>query len=154
MTLMKRMMVIVLSLSFLFVHSSFAADPQMSAKDLKGISPKRHKYLFTTIGGAAVGAGVGILLGSGNDITKGILVGGGAASLVYLHTNRRDNIGGWRNWAYVGSGTAFGTGLGWTVCGCSTGAWSGLFIGGGASALWVASHPQPTTRTASTPNGP
>ncbi len=130
---------------------AMAADPpQVSAKDLKGISPQRHRYIFSVLGGAAVGAGVGVLVGGGGDIAKGVLVGGGGASAAYLHSNRGANLGGWREWALVGSYSALGSGIGWTVCGCDDGAVSGLLIGGGASAIWRASKRSRTPRTATT----
>ena len=68
----KKLWALLLSaclLIFLAVPA-MAADPEVTKKDLKGISPQHHKYLFSVIGGAAVGAGIGYLLGSGNDITK------------------------------------------------------------------------------------
>jgi|SRR4051812_10191568 hypothetical protein len=135
---------------FVAVMPAFAADPDVTTKDLKGISPQRHRYIFSVLGGAAVGAGIGVLLGSGNDITKGLMVGGGGMSALYLHSHRRDNLNGWRNWAYVASYSAFGGGLGWTICGCDDGLVAGTLIGGGATAAWLVSHPQRVPRTATT----
>ena len=133
---------------------AMAADPDITKKDLKGISPQRHRFLFSVIGGAAVGAGVGVLLGGGNDVTKGIMVGGGAMSAIYLHTHHRDDLNGWRNWAYIGSYTALGGGLGWTICGCNDGLVSGLLIGGGVTTAWLVTHPQRVPRTAGTTKTP
>lgn len=136
---------------------AFAADPQVSKKDLKGISPGHHKYAFAVIGGAAVGMGIGAAIGGGwgNDITKGLLIGSGTASALYLHSHRHDVVGGWRNWAYLGSYTALGGGIGWTVCGCTTGLGAGLLVGGGATAIWLAENPQRTHPTATNvPNAP
>jgi len=134
---------------------AMAADPQITKQDLKGISPKHYKYLFSVVGGAAIGAGIGVLLGSGNDVTKGIMVGGGGASALYLHSHRHDQLNGWRNWAYMGSYSAFGGGLGWTLCDCDDGLVSGTLIGGGATGVWLADHPQGPARTASnTGNNP
>ncbi len=150
----RKIWIVLLSISLISTMSlpALAADPQTTAKDLKGVSPKRFKYLFTVVGGAAVGAGVGAIVGGGNDITKGLLVGSGAASLAYMHSNRRDNLSGWKNWAYVASGTTLGSGLGWTVCGCNSGLGGGALVGLGASALWVAANPQRTTTTRSATN--
>jgi len=143
------------SLLVMVTVPAVAADPEVTKKDLKGISPKHHKYLYSVLGGVAVGAGVGVLVGGGNDVAKFIMIGGGAANLAYLSTNRHDDLGGWRNWAYMGGNTALGGGIGWTVCGCNTGLGAGLLIGGGATALWLAEHPQKVPKTAGpNPNNP
>jgi len=144
---------LVLCACFLFIATmpAMAADPQVTTNDLKGISPQRHRYIFSVLAGAAVGAGVGVLLSGGNDITKGIMIGGGGMSALYLHSHRRDSLNGWRNWAYMASYSAFGGGLGWTLCGCDDGLVAGTLIGGGATAGWLVSHPQ---RTSTTANGP
>lgn len=153
----KKIWALALSICLIWFLAvpAFAADPQVTTKDLKGISPQRYKYLFSVAAGAAIGAGVGVLVGSGNDITKGIMVGGGGMSALYLHTHRHDTLNGWRNWAYVGSYTVFGGGLGWTLCGCNDGLGAGMLIGGGATGVWLVSHPQRTTPTATNaPNAP
>jgi hypothetical protein len=114
----------------------------MDAKrDLKGVSAKRYRYIFSVVGGAAVGAGLGAILGSGNDLTKGALLGGSAASAFYLHSHRSAAVP-YRDWAFIATHTALGTSLGWTVCGCNDGAIAGALIGGGASAIWRATAPQ------------
>jgi hypothetical protein len=146
---MKKVWGVVLSLCMLLtmVVPALAADRSTSAKDLQGISPKRHRYWFSVLGGAAIGAGVGALVGSGNDVTKGILVGGGGASTAFLHTHR--NYGGaWRSWMMLGGHTALGAGVGWTICGCDDGLVAGTLIAGGASAIWQASQPDRSNRTA------
>jgi hypothetical protein len=146
---MKRLWGIVLTVCLLlmFCVPSFAAD--VTAKDLKGISPKRHRYFFSVLGGAAIGAGVGALVGSGNDITKGILLGGGGASTAYLFSNK-NGAGAWRPWAMLASHTALGGGLGWTICGCDDGLVAGTLIGFGTSAVWQASQPNRRGSTAQT----
>jgi hypothetical protein len=74
---------------FLLAAPAFAEDPQTTAKDLKGISAKRHRFIFTTLGGAAVGAGIGVLIGGGlgwtlcgcdDGLVAGTLIGGGASA--------------------------------------------------------------------------
>lgn len=148
----KRLWAVLLSVCLLWFLAlpAFAADPEVTAADLKGISPQRHKYLFSVLGGAAVGAGIGVLVGGSNDVTKGLMIGGGGMSALYLHTHRRDTLKGWRNWAYVGTYAAFGGGMGWTLCACDDGLIAGTLIGGGASAAWLAAHPQRTSQSAST----
>jgi hypothetical protein len=145
----KQLWVAVLCacLLLMFTLPAFAADRPMDKQDLQGISPKRHRYIFSVIGGAAVGMGLGAVLGSGNDITKGLLIGAGGASAFYLHTHRSAG-GAYRDWAYIASHTALGTGIGWTACGCDDGALAGALIGGGSSAIWRASQPSRRTGTA------
>ena len=154
----KKLCALAVSICLLWFLAvpAFAADPQVTSKDLKGISPKHYKYAFSVIGGAAVGAGVGALVnGWSNDVAKGLLVGSGGASALYLHFHKHDTLNGWRNWAYIGSYTAFGGGVGWTVCGCNQGLAAGLLIGGGATAVWLAQNPQLPHRTATNvPNAP
>jgi hypothetical protein len=152
----RKYWALLLCLCFLFIAAmpAMAADPEITKDDLKGISPQRHKYLFSVLGGAAVGAGIGVLVGGGNDITKGLMVGGGGMSALYLHTHRHDTMNGWRNWAYIASYSAFGGGMGWTLCGCDDGLVAGTLIGGGATAGWLVTHPQRTSTTATTPRNP
>ena len=139
---------------FMLAMPAFAEDPQTTASDLKGISPKRYRYLFSTAGGAAVGAGIGILLGGRTEALKGILIGGGGGSALYLHSHPRENLNGWRSWALIGSHATLGGGLGWTLCGCDDGLVAGTLIGGGASAWWHASHDGRRSKTASTSPAP
>lgn len=156
---MRRFWGVALSLCmllFFFAPMAAAADGDVTARDLQGISPKRHRYLFSVAGGTAIGAAVGVILGGGNDITKGMLIGGGGASTAYLHANR-NAAGPWRSWALLARHTALGTGIGWTACGCDDGLVAGALIGGGASAIWQASQPNrrsTTARTTSTTNAP
>ncbi len=142
---------LIFTLLLFYTVPAVAADPQISKQDLKGISPKRHRYLFSIIGGAAVGAGAGALVGGAGNVAKGIFIGGGGLSALYLHSHPHDNLGGWRNWAFLGSYSAFGAGLGGTLCGCNRGFWAGMLVGGGAAALKAAAQPsRRTTSTAST----
>jgi hypothetical protein len=147
---------VVLCACFLFIAAmpAMAADPEPTPKDLKGISPQRFRYLFSVAGGAAVGAGIGFIVGSGNDITKGVMVGGGAMSFYYLHKHKNDNLHGWRNWAMIGGNTALVGGIGWTLCGCNDGLVAGALIGGGVTAAWMVAHPPKTPTTAKNPNNP
>src|SRR5438105_15896491 len=150
MSVVKRILTVFLSLLMVLVTlPAFAGDRPLDPKrDLKGINPHRYRYIFSVLGGAAVGAGVGAILGSGNDLTKGALIGGGAVSSLYLSSNR-NAARGYRDWAYILSHTALGTGAGWTLCGCGDGAVSGALIGGGGTAARRACNSSLTT-TAST----
>lgn len=150
---MKRLWGVLCSLLMIFMLAlpAFAGGPrQMSKNDLKGISAKRYRYLFSTVGGAAVGAGIGALFGGTGNFLKGIMIGGGGGSSLYLHSHPHDNLNGWRNWAMIGSHTALAGGAGWTLCGCDDGLVAGSLIGGGATAWWQAAHASHQTRTAST----
>ncbi len=148
----RRFWILICAFLMLFTLAlpAVAADPQMTKNDLKGISPKKHRYIFSTIGGALVGMGIGALVGGGGDVVKGMMVGGGGASALYLHSHPRADIGGWRNIAIIGSYTSLGGGLGWTACGCDTGLVSGALIGGGGSAWYTALHGPSKTTTATT----
>ena len=126
------------ALLFFFMAPVFAADRDMTTQDLSGVPKLRfHRYAFATLGGAAVGAGIGALLGGHTEMEKGALITGGAMSTFYLMSHR-NTASGWRDWAFIGSNTALGTGLGWTVCGCNDGAFAGAMIGGGGTAAWRA----------------
>ena len=132
---------ICLGLLLMLVAPAFAGDRPVDKRDLKGISPHRHRYIFATMGGAAVGAGFGALIGGKGNFAKGLLIGGGGASALYLHSHR--NTGGaYRDWLFIPTHTALGTGIGWTLCGCDNGALAGALIGGGGSAIWRAMAPQ------------
>jgi hypothetical protein len=131
---------VCLGLLLLTVGPAYAGDRPVDKRDLKGISPHRHRYIFATIGGAAVGAGLGALAGGGGNISKGLLIGGGGASALYLHSHRSTG-GAYRDWLFIPSHAALGTGIGWTICGCDNGAVAGLLIGGGGSAIWRAMAP-------------
>ena len=139
----KRVISLALCLALITMVSAplFAADRDMNKSDLKGISPKRHRYLFNVAGGLAVGAGIGALLGGAPSVAKGMLIGGGGASAWYLHSHPNGG-GAMHNWAHIASYTALGSGLGWTLCKCGDGSGWGALMGGGASALWLANSPE------------
>ena len=105
-----------LFLLLMFTMPAFAADrdvdPQMDLHGLPRLSA--HRWMAATAGGAGIGAALGVLVGGGNDITKGILFGGGAASSLYLMSHR-NTASGWRDWAFIGSNAALGTGIGWRL---------------------------------------
>ena len=124
---------------------AFAGDRDVGVQDLKGI-PKKHRFLTTVVGGAALGAGIGAIMPGGmHSVWKGMLIGGGGSGKIYL-VKHRNAAGGWTDWANIASTAALGTGLGWTVCGCSDGAFGGLLVGGGLEAIWQASKRPPTRR--------
>ena len=122
-------------------------------RDLHGISPKRHRLIFSTIGGAAVGMGVGALLAGGGGVGKGILLGGGLGSSWYLHEH--PNAGGsWHDVDLIGAHTALAGGAGWTLCDCHTGLGVGSLLGGGGTAWWLADHPERRRTTAQNTTNP
>jgi len=130
--MLRKFLMLILCLC-LFAMEGFAADPEVSPRDLQGI-PKRHKYLTAIVAGTAIGAGLGILAPGGNkSMVKGMLIGGSGASALYLWTHR-EPAGGWTPWAHIGTNTVLGTGLGWTICNCNAGAGIGALLGGGGTA--------------------
>jgi hypothetical protein len=146
----KKTIGLLLCLLFvIFSVSAYAADRPIDKQDLKGINARRHNWAFATAGGAAIGAGVGALVGGHTEVFKGILMGGGGGSAAWLHTHR-SAMGGWRPLLLLGSHTALGTGIGWTICGCNDGAFAGAMIGGGASAIWQSMKTDSRRRTAQT----
>ena len=129
--LWKKKLLIVVCLSLLALPA-FAADPDVSARDLKGI-PKRHKYLTSIVAGAAIGAGIGILAPGGNrSLVKGLLIGGSGASSLYLWSHPHA-AGEWNQWAHVASNAGLASGVGWTLCNCGAGAGIGALLGGGGT---------------------
>ncbi len=117
--------------------ASTAIAQDMTSKDLNGISPQNHKYIITTLGGAAAGAGLGFLLGGGAKTGKLALIGGGGASAWFLHSHP-NTLGRVHDWAMVASGTTLGMGIGWTICDCDNGLIAGTLLGGGGTAVWEA----------------
>ncbi|HYY69761.1 MAG TPA: hypothetical protein VE734_08510 [Terriglobales bacterium] len=144
----KRFLTLALCLIFLVSAAPvFAGDRDVDVNDLKGISPHRHRYIFSVIGGGLVGGGLGALVGGAPNVEKGILLGSGGMSALYLHSHRSTG-GANRDWLFIGSHTALGTGLGWTLCGCNKGALFGALAGGGGSAIWRSMAPNRGIRTA------
>lgn len=131
-----------LALIVMVAAPSFAGDRAVDKRDLKGISPHHHRYLFSVIGGTLLGGGIGALVGGGHgNIAKGMLIGGGGLSALYLHSHR-GATDGYRDWAFIASHTALGLGAGWTICGCGRGAAFGTLVGAGGSMIWRAMAPQ------------
>jgi hypothetical protein len=131
----RRALSLVICIIFSCAGNTFAADRDVSARDLKGI-PKSHRYLWAVIGGTAAGAGLGIIAPGGTKSAfKGALLGGSLTSAFYLAKNPRAAYGS-RGWAHVGTNAALGTGILWTLCNCGSGAWAGGLIGGGGTALY------------------
>jgi hypothetical protein len=137
--LRKKVWVASICVGLLFTLSSTAVAQQreLTDKDVKGISPHHFKYIITTVGGAALGAGLGFMLGGGLKTGKLALIGGGAASTWFLYTHPA-TLGSFHDWAMVGSGTTLGMGLGWTICNCDNGLIAGTLLGGGGTAVWEA----------------
>jgi hypothetical protein len=149
MTISKKIWALVLCIGLLLMTApAFAADFGGTVKRLKDNGPARHPYFFSVLGGSVIGIGVGAALGGGNDITKGLLAGGGGASTAYLLLNPHSG-GPYRSWYLIGGTTAMGTGALWAGCGCTDGAALGAALGFGVPAIYEASHPQ-RKRTAQT----
>lgn len=131
----RKLCTLAICLGLLVMLGSTAIAQDMSSRDLNGINPQNHKYIITTLGGAAAGAGLGFILGGGLKTAKLALIGGGGASAWFLHTHPY-SLGRFHDWAMVGSGTTLGMGIGWTICNCDNGLLAGTLIGGGGTALW------------------
>jgi hypothetical protein len=122
--------------------SSSSATRDASSVDVAGI-PKHHRYFWAIAGGAALGAGIGALLppGSGKSATKGMLIGGSLASMLYL-AGHKDEAGKYRPWAWIATNAVLVGGIGWSVCNCGSGFPIGAGIGGGFTAAVQAFEPR------------
>lgn len=150
---MGRRFFIAVLFIFFFVGKSFSGDGDVTARDLKGI-PKSHRYMWSIVGGTALGAGLGVIAPGGTKSAfKGALLGGSATSAFYLAKHPRA-ANGWRDWAHVGTNTALGAGLLWTLCDCSGGALAGSLLGGGGTAVYQALGSRSSKLTSSTGPGP
>ena len=140
MTILKKVWALILCVGLLMLTApAFAGDVGNTFNKLKRNGPARHPYFFSVLGGAVIGMGVGAALGGGNDITKGLLAGGGGASTAYLLLNPRSG-GAYRSWYLIGGSTAMGTGAIWAGCGCTDGAALGAALGFGVPAIYEASR--------------
>ncbi|HKD92400.1 MAG TPA: hypothetical protein VKB56_10860 [Terriglobales bacterium] len=138
----RKLLGAVLSLMMIFALAApaFAGENgQITLRDLKGLRhPSAHRWFYATAGGALLGLGIGRLVGGGGpNYGKGLMLGGGIASDMYL-LSHHDTASGWREWAFVGSNTMIGGGAGWALCGCNTGLVSGLLIGSGGTVFYNA----------------
>jgi hypothetical protein len=138
----KNFWILVLCLGFILpitatAQSRDAARRDVDKRDLQGISPQHHKYIFSVLGGTAVGAGLGFVLPGEKTPLKLAMIGGGGASTWFLHTHRA-TLGAYHDWGMITSNTALGGGIGWLGCNCNDGLIGGTLIGGGATAVWEA----------------
>src|SRR5437899_2421207 len=147
--MIRRTLAILLCVSMLMVQG-IAADRDSDRRSVRGI-PKRNKHLWAVLGGAALGAGIGVLAPGGTKSAwKGVLIGGSGASLIYLAGHRGQE----GPWAYVITNTALGTGIGWTACNCGDGALAGALVGGGGTAIVQSFHTRNRTLAKITGSGP
>lgn len=138
----KNFWVLVLCLGFILpitatAQSRNATTRDVDKRDLQGISPQHHKYIFSVLGGTAVGAGLGFVLPGEKTPLKLAMIGGGGASTWFLHTHKA-TLGPYHDWGMITSNTALGGGIGWLGCNCNDGLIGGTLIGGGATAVWEA----------------
>jgi hypothetical protein len=137
----NKFWVLVLCLGLIFPLMSVAQtrnhNRDVDSRDLNGISPHHFKYIMTTLGGAAAGAGLGFVLPGEKTPLKLMMLGGGGASAWFLHTHR-NTLGPFHDWGMVGSNTALGSGIGWLGCNCHDGLIGGALLGGGITAAWEA----------------
>ena len=142
-TMTKKFWAVLVSIAFSFVllAPAYAQDHYRDPdkRDLHGISAKRHRLIFSTIAGAALGTGAGALLAGSGGLGKGFLIGSGLGSAWYMH--RHPNAGeNWHDLDLIASHTALVGGLGWTLCDCHTGLGVGSLVGGGATAWWLSNN--------------
>jgi hypothetical protein len=133
----KKLWTITICVGLLLGLRTAAVGQQMSSKDVEGVSPQHFKYIVTTLGAAAAGAGLGFIGGGGATSGKLALMAGGGASTWFLHKHRYE-LGKFHDWGIVASVGALGAGFGWTVCDCNKGIVAGSLIGAGGMAVWEA----------------
>ena len=133
----RKFWFLVLCLGLLFPLMSPAQSRDVNKRDLRGISPQHHKYVFSVLGGAAAGAGLGFILPGEKTPLKLMMIGGGGASTWFLHTHRA-TLGAYHDWGMITSNTALGGGRGWLGCNCDDGLVGGTLLGGGVTAAWEA----------------
>ena len=126
---MKRLTAIAIGLLILFGTVSFGEASERRRK------PSNTRTGIKIGAGAAVGAGIGALIGGGRGAAAGALLGGGV--MAGQSIARRNSGYGRRTRmiATIATGTAVGTGLGAAIGG-GKGAGIGALIGGGSSAVY------------------
>jgi len=143
---------LIFTLTVLLGGLVFAQERDVTDRDVSGIR-RSHKYAWAVVGGTVLGTGIGVLApGGSKSAFKGALIGGSLTSAFYLAKNPRAARGK-RDFAHVVTNTVLGTGVLWTICDCSTGAWSGALIGGGGTAI-IQSFKSGRSKIASNPNPP
>jgi hypothetical protein len=133
----RKSWILVLCFGLLFPLMSVAQSREVDKRDLQGISPQHFKYVFSVLGGAAAGAGLGYVLPGEKTPLKLMMIGGSGASTWFLHTHRA-TLGPYHDWGMIASNSALGGGIGWLGCNCHDGLIGGTLIGGGATAVWEA----------------
>src|SRR6185312_4666167 len=133
----RKFWISAICFALFFSVTAFAQGREPNKRDLRGISPHNHKYIFTVLGGAAAGAGLGFILPGEKTPLKLMLMGSGAGSTWYLYNHPR-SLGPYHDWAMIGGNTALGWGIGWLGCNCRDGAYAGMLLGGGVTAAWEA----------------
>ncbi|MEW6729904.1 MAG: hypothetical protein AB1489_01080 [Acidobacteriota bacterium] len=130
--MVKKLIASVISIILLLA----AAAPLTQAQEYRRRKPSKTRTGLKIGAGAAVGAGIGALVGGGKGAAAGALIGGGALA---AQSVAKRNSGYGRRTRTIGTiaaGTAIGTGVGAAIGG-GKGAGIGALLGGGGSTVYA-----------------
>lgn len=88
----KTLWIIATCIGMLFTLRPSVLAQDITDQDTNGTNRQTFKYIVSTVGGSALGAGLGFLLGGGLKTGKLALIGGGGASAWFLHTLQKPSF--------------------------------------------------------------
>jgi hypothetical protein len=128
-----------LCLILILLSFSLATEQPLQAQASSSSSSTDNlNYFLSLAGGAAIGGALGAISGDNKVTGKAALVGGGAASAMFLHYKQTGNVGLYKE---ITSFSILGLGLGWSMTDSMKGAGYGALAGFGGATLWVVIHP-------------